>query len=413
MGLLTGGPNGRRFRITTPLPGDFRDQYLEAIRENGFVEQDASDGEPRIGWVNIFDITSTTFELNDVLVDRYLSLTMRTDVKKVQGAYLKIALAKKVAAVCEEQGLEKLSKAETELVKEALETALYGRALPRVSTTDVCWDIHTGEVTVFATAEATVEHVRLLMHETFGVQIHAERLCDWVADKIGWTELATRTDDHLGGVSSSDDTVFQGHHEGDPLERQSFALASDFLTWLWLRGEASEGRFRVLDAKEARAEALRKRGADGDAGAGQWDDVTESLRQSDLELWIDSRLKLRELVDDDPETTILMGASPATSDEARRNLHQGKRPVEARIGLRMNDMETHLTLRASPGGLDVGSLKLPTVVTSGRDEKLLERAVLLDLVHITLRQLFQQFFLARTSPDWDERVAGWMADDAE
>jgi hypothetical protein len=412
MGLLTGGPNGRRFRITTPLPGDFRDQYLTAIRDVCFIEQDANDSEPRVGWVNIFDTASTTFELNDLLVDRYLCFTMRTDVKKVQGAYLKIALTKKIAAVCEEQGVEKLSKAEKEIVKEALETALFGRALPSVSTTDVCWDIHTGEVTVFATAEGTLENVRLLMRDTFGVRIHPERLCDWVADKVGWAELAQRTDTHLGGLSASIGNVVDGHQEGDPLERQAFSLSSDFLTWLWLRGEASEGVFRVLDVKEARAEALRKRGAESGSPPGQWDDVTESLRQSDLNLWIDSRLKLQELVDEDPSTTILMGASPAASPEARRNLSQGKRPVEARIGLSMNDLEIGLTLRASSGGLTGGTIKPPTVANQGREEKLLERAVLLDLVHVTLRQLFQQFFLARTSPDWDERVAEWMSDDA-
>lgn len=410
MGLLAGGPNGRRFRITTPLPADFRDLYLEAVRDNAFVDQDASDGEPRVGWVNVFDVASTTFELNDLLVDRYLAFTLRTDVKKVQGTYLKIALAQREKEVCEEQGLDKLSKGEREVLKEALETALFGRALPSVSTTDVCWDIHTGEVTVFSTSEATIEHVRLLMRDTFGVRIHPERLCDWAADKIGWKELGERTEAHLGGRSSSDDTVVDGHHEGDPLERQAFGLGSDFLTWLWLRGEASEGIFRVLDARGAREEALRKRGADSGEG-GQWDDVTESLRQSDLNLWIDSRLKLRELVEDDPSTTILLGASPAASPEARRNLNQGKRPVEARIGMKLNDLECHLSLQASPDGLKVSSIKLPTVVNSGRDEKLLERAVLLDLLHITIKQLFQQFFLARTSPDWDERVTGWLAEE--
>ena len=373
MGLLTGGPNGRRFRITSPLPPEFRDRYLEAVREHAFVEQDANDGDPRVGWVNVFDVASTTFELNDLLIDRYLCLTLRSDVKRVQGAYLKIALARREAEVCEERGVEKLSKGEREVLKEALQTALYGRALPSVSTTDVCWDVHTGEVIVFATAEKTLEEVRLLMRDTFGVRIHPERLCDIAADKVGWKELGERTEKFLGGRSTSDDTVVDGHHEGDPLERQSFGLASDFLTWLWLRGEASEGIFRVLDAKEARQQALRKRGADQEGG--KWDDVTESLRGSDLNLWIDSRLKLRELVDDDPETTILIGNSPAATPEARRNLHQGKRPVEARIGLRLNDLECHLSLRASPGGLDVGAIKdrahlvgeLPAIYMPGTD----------------------------------------------
>lgn len=403
MGLVTGGLNGRRYRIRTPLPEGFRDLFLAQVREHAFVEcEDAADTEPRLGWVEIFDPARTAFELNDFLIDRYLALTLRADTKKVQGAYFKIALARRFAAVCEERGLERLSKADKEAISEALEAELLRRAVPSVSTTDVVWDIHTGEVVVFATSENTLELVRVLLYETFGVRIEPERTIDWLTDKLDRQEVLDRLGTCLPGGPTPGD---------DPLEGHELHLASDFLTWLWLQSESSDGFFRVIDGSGAREAAMaRLVDEEGDDEDG-WNDVTETLRNADLNLWIDSRLKLRELHDEQPSTTILLGVAPATTPEARQNLHQGRRPVEAKLGLKLGELECSMLVSATPGGVAVSGLKLPTVVDSGKEERLLERATLLDLVHTTLKQLFQQFFLARTSPAWEERVTAWLNDE--
>lgn len=399
MGLTAGGLNGRRFRIDTPLPDGFRDLFLEAVRGNAFVDDDdASDPEPRLGWVNVFDAASSEFELNDLLVDRYLSLSLRADTKKIQAAYLKIALDKRVAAVKAERGIEKLTKVERGLIEEAFTSELLRRALPTVATTDVCWDVLTGHVTVFATSEGALEQVRQLMKETFTVAIRPERTIDWLRDKLSPEELTDRLRALPGGPRSGE----------DPLEGHELALGSDFLTWLWLQSESSDGLFRVVEAAPAPPPA-----ADAEDGEAGWDDVTESLRNADLTLWIDSRLKLRELHDEDPSTTILLGASPSTTPEARQNLHGGKRPVEASVGLKINDLECSMILMTTPEGVRISGLKASFAVKDGRDEKLLERMVVLDLIQTTLVRLYQQFFLARTSPAWQDRVDRWIAEEEE
>lgn len=401
MGLVNGGLNGRRFRIPAALPEGFRDLYLEQIRANAFVDCDnAADTEPRIGWVDVFDPANSTFELNTFLYDRYLVLSLRSDVKKIQGTYLKIATARKFAEVCAERNLEKLTKTEQEILSEALEGELLRRALPTVSTTDVAWDIQTGQIIVFGSSETTLEQVRQLVRDTFDLSLRPERMVDWLTDKLTMEEVIQRAGTLPGGASSGE----------DPLAGNEFVLGSDFLTWLWLQSESSDGRFRALDGSNVKEAALAKLVPDSDDEE-DFNEVTESLKHADLNLWIDSRLKLRELTDKDPSTTILMGLSPSTTPEARQNLHGGKRPVEAQLGLKLNDLECSMVVEAHPEGLRVGALKIPFEVKTGKDEKLFERMMLLDLIHTTVEQLFQQFFLDRTSPAWQEKVDRWLAEE--
>ncbi len=406
MGLVQGGLNGRRFRITTPLPQDFRDRFLEGVREFAFQPRpDAADKEPTVGWVDIFEPANTRFELNTFLFDRYLALALRVDKKSVNGRYAKIALYEREHQVMEERGLEKLSKTERQAIKEAVEAELYARALPSVSTIDVVWDIHTGEVIVFGTSDSQVELVVENFEATFDVRLRPERMADWLHERLSWDEIIERTERFLPGARGSKGTAGEvdGYRMDDPLENVEFFLASDFITWLWLQSEASDGRFRVIEGEDVRTAV--------DEVADEWNDVTASLERADLTLWLENKLKLQqvEASDDLPETTILLGAAPTTSEHARRDLHRGKRPVEAALGMKIEELEIAMALSAREGGLVVSGLKLPFEVKKGTDEKIFERMMLLDLVHSTLKQLFVQFFLARTSPAWEERVSAWIA----
>ena len=412
MGLLSGGLNGRRFRVQQPLASGFRDAFIEAVRENAFVDDlEASDAEPRVGWVHAFDPSKTTFELNDFLFDRFVVLTMRMDKKSVNGAYAKIALARRIEAILQERGLPKLSKSDTEMVKDALTADLHRRALPSVSTCDVAWDTHTGEVLVFSTSENVVELVRVLLGETFSVDIRGERLCDWLAEKFDRKEIVQRIDQYLPdarGAAGAGPSADGGFDE-DPLEGMLQPIAADFLTWLWLQSESSDGHFRVIDGAGAQEAALAKLG-DTDIDD-EWNDITETLKHADLTIWLEGRLKLVELAAEVPESTVVVGEAPTTSHAARHDLQIGKQPVEVCMGLKLDELECRMSLSATPGGLAVSGLKLPFEVKKGTDEKVFERMMLMDLVHTTLKQLFQQFFLARTSPAWRDRVTAWISEE--
>ncbi|MCA9569422.1 MAG: recombination-associated protein RdgC [Myxococcales bacterium] len=408
MGLVQGGLNGRRFRITTPLPEGFRDRYLQGVREFAFQPRlDATDKEPTVGWVDIFEAANTKFELNTFLFDRYLALALRSDKKSVNGRYAKIALYEREQQVMEERGLEKLSKDDKEALKEAVEAELFARALPSVSTTDVVWDTVSGQVIVFGTSDSQVEIVVENFEATFDVRLRPERMADWLHDKLAWDEIVERTERFLPGARGGAGTegFVDGHRMDDPLENVELPLAADFITWLWLQSEASDGLFRVIDGDGVKTAVEEVE--DG------WNDVTETLKRADLTLWLENRLKLQDVDphDDVPETTILLGAAPTTSDNARRDLHTGKRPVQACLGMKLEDLEIAMELAATDAGLSIAGLKLPFEVKKGTDEKIFERMMLLDLVHTTLKQLFTQFFLARTSPAWEERVNAWITNE--
>jgi hypothetical protein len=410
MGLVSGGLNGRRFRIHTPLPQGFRDRYLEALRESAFVPvPDAADKEPRSGWVDIFEPANTQFELNTFLFDRYVALALRTDKKSVNGRYFKIALAERIAQVMEMRGVEKLSKDEKAQISEDLERELHGRALPSVSTCDVAWDTHTGEVIVFGTSDSIVERVVEHFEATFDVRLRPERMCDWVAEKYDWDEVIARVEryvpDARGGYGTGG--VVDGWREDDPLEGADVELASDFLTWLWLQSESRDGHFRVVEGVASEVRDTLVEDQDDD-----WNDITESLKHADLTLWLESKLKLQDIEElDQPDTTILLGVAPSTTPAARRSVKNGKRPVEARLGLKLNDLEAGLTITATGTGVAIGGLKLPFEVKKGQDEKIFERMMLLDLLHSTVKKLFQQFFLDRTSEAWEPKVDRWLRDE--
>ena len=143
----------------------------------------------------------------------------------------------------------------------------------------------------------------------------------------------------------------------------------------------------------------------------EWNDITETLKHADLTLWLEGQLKLVELEADVPETTVVVGEAPTTSHAARHDLKIGKRPVDITLGVKLEELECRMTLSATPDGLTVRGMKLPFEVKKGTDEKVFERMMLLDLVHSTLKQLFQQFYLARTSPAWAPKVGSWMSDE--
>ena len=378
MGLITGGLNGRRF-LASGLPDDFRKRLVESVCAHAFVAvPNASDAELRVGWVDVFNPANAVFEQATFMFDHFVCLTLRIDKKTVNGAYKKIALTERLAAIKVLRGVEKLSKTERTDAEEALDAELFARALPSVAAVNVAWDTDSGEVIIFTASEQVLELVKKRFEITFGAHLRPERMVDWL-DDMPWDEIGQRIDDHFPDARGSR-AASDVREQEDPFEGVRFEVAADFITWLWLESEASEGRFK----------------------------------DADLTLWLETRLKLQDVADHDaPETTILIGVAPSGTETARRDLHTGKRPVEARLGLKLGEIECGLTLIAAPDGLMITGLKLPFEVKDGKTEKIYERMLLLDLMQGTLKKLFLQFFVARTTPGWADHVQAWLTSESE
>ncbi len=441
MGLLTGGLNFRRFRIHQPLPEGFREHFLESIPKHAFEEDlGHRSKEPLIGWVNVFNAGDTRFDLNTFLFDHYLVLSMRMDKKAVNGRLFQILLQRRLDEIRAERGIERIGKKHKEEIKEALEEELLGRALPSVATHDLAWDVTTGEVLAFATSDTVADLLQGLFHDTFGVRMYPERMVDWLSDRWDWPAIIERADRHLpgGAAQRSTEVNEDGRHEGNPLEGRELQLGSDFLIWLWHESERLDGVFRLADAEGADAAGSGSDGSASSESAGADDarpafaSVDEDLSGPDdgpdepvrgeggalgrgegapesVVLWFDNKLILRDIDDvEAPGMTTMVGESPASSPEARLTVSTGKRPVEARLGMMHGEMEWLFTLRAGPGGVEVSGLKMPIEVKDGEDEKIYERMFLLEMVHNTLRRLFQNFFAVRTSDAWPAFLDEWI-----
>lgn len=445
MGLLTGGLSFRRFRIYTPLPEGFRELFLENVQRLAFQENlQHRSKEPVFGWTSIFNPDDILFDLNKLLFDRYLVLGLRMDKKSVNGKLFQILLERRFQEVMAERGLERLGKKHKEEIKVALEEELLGQTLPSVNTYDLVWDIHSGEVLVFATSDATLELFQGLFNDTFGARLYPERLVDWLVPTYTWDDLEARTDSFISGGAADKGVAINadGWHEGNPIRARELRLGAEFLMWLWHESELREGNFRLEAPKDHPGASVGQGSAVTERDAYTSDDDVDydyreaeeaerraalgldraesgpvtrkgSLDDEAFVLWMDTKLVLRDMEDvEQPGTTTMVGAAPSATPEAKATASAGKMPVEARFGLRRGEHEWFFTVRVHPGGLDLTGMKLPIEVKDGEEEKIYERMFLLDILNSAMKGLFCQFFAVRTSETWPGLIERWLAQDA-
>jgi hypothetical protein len=148
-------------------------------------------------------------------------------------------------------------------------------------------------------------------------------------------------------------------------------LGAEFLLWLWYTSDR-DGGVTVLD-----------------------DDL------GSVDYWVDTRLAFRA-PDEGKAAAVLTGENPSAALEARAALAGGKVLRELRIGLRREEREFLVTLRAP--SLDFVGVALPQVVQGGGEEALYDRMYLFDELHRLLVAFFKRFATARASAEWGTEI---------
>lgn len=427
MGLLTGGLSFRRYRIYGDLPSDFRETYLESIL--GLTHQENlkhRSKEPLLGWVSIMNPADIELDLNSVLYDHYLVLSLRQDKKAINSKLFSILLDRQYDLVKEGEGKERLAKSQKDEIKEALEEELLSQALPSVNVYDMAWDINTDSVLFFATSDSINDMFQAYFQDTFEKRLYAERMVDWLAEDMPWEEIEQRAINGLPGGSAGGGLAAEknvdGWHEHDPLAGRELLLGTEFLTWLWSESEARDGHFTIKKPVKAKGltqgNAITQRDADAvDLPEGFNREAFEANRQADdsedeeITLWIDNKLLFKHIEEEMPGVTMMSGEAPSTTPEAKLTLVQGKRPVEARLGLSRGEYEWYFTLKALPGGLDIGGLKIPAEVKDGEDEKIYERTYLIEIVTSAVKTLFRQYYIERTEGRFSQGIEEWLSEE--
>jgi len=154
-------------------------------------------------------------------------------------------------------------------------------------------------------------------------------------------------------------------------------LGTEFLTWLWFRSERDQGRFTV--------------------------------GETPIRVWFEDQLALESLVADSQEDSF-RGGSPSTSPEARMALKQGKKVSRARLGVAKGEREWRVVVKGRT--LDLGTVKLPALLTKVEDDRFYERMTLLEELDDLLDGLYLQFLELRLGEAWAGELAelrAWVA----
>jgi hypothetical protein len=149
-------------------------------------------------------------------------------------------------------------------------------------------------------------------------------------------------------------------------EKRRF-VGREFLVFLWFESEIFEGQIPV-------------------EGFGPCE-----LR---LESWI--------TLSCDKEQARLKGVMPSAEPEAHQALRQGKLPAQARLRVRVGELEYAFTFNADT--LALAAVKIPSVVKDEADEQFYERMYLVEELESLVAALYAKFIAIRLSTAWEQQV---------
>jgi DNA recombination-dependent growth factor C len=215
MGILKGALTVRRYHVEGDVPDDFRDVYRDAFQDHAFRERpQAMIGEEAIGWCQVHNLLDTDFsDLNRWLYNHYVLAALRVDKKMLPAKLFKAHLEKRIQAWCEANSRTKAPKSVKEEIKEALEIEMLNKTLPRVATTEFCWNIVDRWVVVHSTSDKVNDDFRKLFRGTFGLVTTPVSPLDLVADNpqmAGILEVAGISDYRPRSSDAGDHAGWQG-----------------------------------------------------------------------------------------------------------------------------------------------------------------------------------------------------------
>jgi len=147
--------------------------------------------------------------------------------------------------------------------------------------------------------------------------------------------------------------------------------AGEFFAWLWWTTEERSGAIDL----------------GGDLGS--------------VDVWVDERLAFRHPADT-KISAVMTGDNPSASLESRAAMAGGKVLQEVRIGLRREDREYLVTLKAP--AIDIKQAKMPSGTSDGEDAAIFDRMFFYEELNSILGGLVRRFSDERISDAWELEV---------
>lgn len=204
MGILKGPMTVRRYRVKGEAPEGFRMKYSDALEAHAFREPGSlTHREEVVGWVESENMLYQNFgDINRWFLEPYALFSLRLDKKVLPIKWVRALRDQRVREWCEGKGQENAPSSVKRDIKDAVETQLLAKTLPRVQLTEVCWNIDECWLLFNSQSVRVNDIFRKRFHATFGLELHAEHPLEWLPE-----DLATA----LEGVGATDFTRRESH----------------------------------------------------------------------------------------------------------------------------------------------------------------------------------------------------------
>jgi DNA recombination-dependent growth factor C len=171
MGFISGSASFVRFSVEGDLPENVWDFIAERVAAFSFQDIDETYDEFSIGWVSVINMFDADFAYASYANGDYVTLTLRTDERKVSPAILKKFCAKEEERIKKERQIPKIGKAMKTEIKERMRTELMRKAVPVPAIFDLCWNLAESTLLFFSTNKKAQAQLEDFFKETFGLTI--------------------------------------------------------------------------------------------------------------------------------------------------------------------------------------------------------------------------------------------------
>lgn len=171
MGFISGSASFVRFSVEGDLPENVWDFIAERVAAFSFQDIDETYDEFSIGWVSVINMFDADFAYASYANGDYVTLTLRTDERKVSPAILKKFCAKEEERIKKERQIPKVGKAMKTEIKERMRTELMRKAVPVPAIFDLCWNLAESTLLFFSTNKKAQAQLEDFFKETFGLTI--------------------------------------------------------------------------------------------------------------------------------------------------------------------------------------------------------------------------------------------------
>lgn len=173
MPILRGTVTFSRYR-TSPRekkPADTKRWFNKALKAAAFEPLDRRSDEDRAaGFAELENRDSTDFAVSDVFRGDRALFAWRVDQLKIPSSQLKQELSQWAQAFEQREG-RKPARSEKNEMKEQLRHQLRSRAVPTTKVHDLCWNLSTGELQIWAASRKVVDEIIGAIETSFEVTL--------------------------------------------------------------------------------------------------------------------------------------------------------------------------------------------------------------------------------------------------